>query len=57
MKNFFAKMWIGLQTFGRFFDRLIPSVVTDFMRNYPGLTVVAVAVGDYFLFRFGTLVG
>lgn len=41
-----------LKSVGAFFDRLLPSILVDFMKAYPGLTVVASVVGTL---SWGTL--
>lgn len=45
-------IWEFVKKIGRFFDRLMPGVVVDFMKGYPGLTV-AVGIGVALL--WGTL--
>lgn len=51
--EFLKKVWSGIQFMGRAVDHILPSVLVDFMKAYPGLCVVIVLAGDYLLFHFG----
>lgn len=47
-----AKIWEYIKAAGRFFDRLLPSIIVDFMKAYPGLTI---AIGIAGALLWGTI--